>query len=177
MTLGTQRPGAALVAQKAISYRAVGAEGRGRVAVKVRLFNPGMVPCTPMGAALVGSSREALTGLTVWPLKPILPEKYGSITSRAPDAGLVPCCTFTIVTWAARVLVGYCLRAAPDPPPSTPNTGSVWFAVSQVPVRRAGGSAACMPIPISVPPCRAWVGGASPLKGESRPMAMKGAQK
>ncbi|HYO54901.1 DUF2381 family protein [Archangium sp.] len=76
----TQHPGDLLIVQKAISYRAVGAEGRGRVAVRVRLFNPGTVPCMPMGAALVGSNREALTGLTVWPLKPILPGKYGSIT-------------------------------------------------------------------------------------------------
>ncbi|HYO68640.1 MAG TPA: DUF2381 family protein [Archangium sp.] len=94
-----QRPGDALVAQKVISYRAVGPEGRGRVAVKVALRNTGTVPWTPTAAALVGSKREALTGLTVWPLEPIPPGKFQIITVEMNAAEIEPRGTYTLKLW------------------------------------------------------------------------------
>ncbi len=69
----TSRPGDSLHAENVISYRAVGPDGLGRVAVEMELFNWGTVTWTPTGAALVGAKREELTGLTVWPLEPIPP--------------------------------------------------------------------------------------------------------
>jgi len=95
-----QRPGDSLIAQRVISYWAVGPDGRGRVAVKVELFNPGTVPWTPMGAALIGSKHEALMGLSVWPLKPILPGKYGRITVELDAVEREARGTFTLKLWA-----------------------------------------------------------------------------
>ncbi|HYO52582.1 DUF2381 family protein [Archangium sp.] len=69
----TSLPADPLEAQKVVSYRAIGPDGRGRVALEVELFNVGSVAWTPTGAALVGSMREELTGLTVGPLEPIPP--------------------------------------------------------------------------------------------------------
>ena len=102
----TQRQGDSLVARKVISYRAVGLEGRGRVAVKVELRNTGTVPWTPTGAALVGSKREALTGLTVWPLEPILPGKYGSITVEMNATESEAQGTYTLKLWAGEAGAG-----------------------------------------------------------------------
>ena len=96
----TQRPGDSLVARKVISYRAVGPEGRGRVAVKVKLFNPGTVAWTPTGAALVGAKQEALTGLTVWPLEPILPGRFRNITVEMNATESEARGTFTLKLWA-----------------------------------------------------------------------------
>jgi len=102
----TRRPGNSLVARKVISYRAVGPEGRGRVAVKVMLFNPGTVLWTPTGAALVGANQEALTGLTVWPLKPIPPGKYGSITVEMNATRNEARGTYTLKLWAGEAGAG-----------------------------------------------------------------------
>jgi uncharacterized protein (TIGR02268 family) len=96
----TQRPGDSILVHRAISYRAVGPEGRGRVAVKVELFNKGTVPWTPTGAALVGSKREALTRLPVWILEPIPPGKYGSITVEMNAAESEVRGTYTLKLWA-----------------------------------------------------------------------------
>ncbi len=95
----TQHPGDALVAQKVISYRAVGPEGRGRVAVKVELLNTGTVPWTPTGAALVGSKRKALT---VWPLKPIPPGRFRNITVEMNAAESEARGTFTLKLWGGQ---------------------------------------------------------------------------
>jgi len=95
----TRRPGNSLVAQKVISYRAVGSEGRGRVAVTVELRNTGTVAWTPTGAALVGVNQEALTGLTVWPLEPIPPGKFQSITVELDAAESEARGTYTLKLW------------------------------------------------------------------------------
>ncbi|HYO68476.1 MAG TPA: DUF2381 family protein [Archangium sp.] len=95
----TRRPGDSLIAQKVISYRAVGPKGRGRVALKVELLNTGTMPWTPTGATLVGSKREALTGLTVWPLEPIPPGKFQSITVEMNAAESQARGTYTLKLW------------------------------------------------------------------------------
>jgi uncharacterized protein (TIGR02268 family) len=69
----TQRPEESIIAQEVITYRAAGPNGRGRMAVEVAFWNRGTAPWTPVGAALVGSQREALGAPTVWPLEPIPP--------------------------------------------------------------------------------------------------------
>ena len=102
----TQHPGDSLVMRRAISYRAVGPEGQGRVAVKVELLNTGTVAWTPTGAALVGAKREALTGLTMWPLDPITPGKYGSITVEMDAAESEARGTFTLKLWAEEAGAG-----------------------------------------------------------------------
>jgi uncharacterized protein (TIGR02268 family) len=102
----TRRPGDSLVAQQVISYRAVGPKGRGRVAVKVELLNTGTVPWTPTGAALVGSKREALTELTVWPLEPIPPGRYGSITVEMNATRNEARGTYTLKLWAGEAGAG-----------------------------------------------------------------------
>jgi hypothetical protein len=79
----TSRPGDPLVAWTVITYRAVGPQGRGRVAVEMELRNRGAVTWTPTGAALVGSKREELTGLTVWPVEPL----PGDLLLDAGDGG------------------------------------------------------------------------------------------
>jgi uncharacterized protein (TIGR02268 family) len=101
-----QRPGDSLIAQKVISYRAIGPEDRGRVAVKVELFNPGTMPWTPSGAALVGSKHEALTGLTVWPLKPIPPGEYRTITVEMNAMAYEARGTYTLKLWAEEAGAG-----------------------------------------------------------------------
>lgn len=95
----TQPPGELFVAQKIISYWVVGIGNQGRVAVKVKLFNSGPVPWTPTGAALVGSKREALAEPTVWPLEPIPPGKYGSITVEMDATKDEARGTFTLKLW------------------------------------------------------------------------------
>jgi uncharacterized protein (TIGR02268 family) len=101
-----QHPGDALVARKVISYRAVGPEGRGRVAVKVELRNTGKVPWTPTAAALVGSKHEELTGLTVWPLEPIPPGRFRNITVEMNAAESEARGTFTLKLWAGEAGAG-----------------------------------------------------------------------
>jgi uncharacterized protein (TIGR02268 family) len=96
----TKRPGDALLVYEANSYRAVGRKGRGRVAVKVELFNPGTVPWTPTGAALVGSKRELLTGLMVWPLEPIPPGKSQRIVVELDATESEARGTYTLKLWA-----------------------------------------------------------------------------
>jgi len=94
-----QRPGDLLSTEHVISYRAVGPDGRGRVAVKVKLFNPGTEAWTPTGAALVGSKSEELTGLTVWPLEPIPPGKFRTITVEMNATENEARGTFTLKLW------------------------------------------------------------------------------
>ena len=76
------------------------------MAVKVKLFNPGTVPWTPTGAALVGSKRETLTMLTVWPLGPILPGTYRSITVEMNATERDARGTFTLKLWAEEAGAG-----------------------------------------------------------------------
>jgi uncharacterized protein (TIGR02268 family) len=102
----TQHPGDSLVAQKVISYRAVGPEGRGRVAVRVKLFNPGAVAWMPTGAALVGAKQEALTGLTVWPLEPIPPGRFRNITVEMNATESEARGSFTLKLWAGEAGAG-----------------------------------------------------------------------
>ncbi|WPB80944.1 DUF2381 family protein [Archangium violaceum] len=94
------RPGDPLAAWKVISYRAVGPEGRGRLAVEMELFNRGTVTWTPAGAALVGSKHEELTGLTVWPLEPIPPGKSKRIVVELDATESEVRGTFTLKLWA-----------------------------------------------------------------------------
>jgi uncharacterized protein (TIGR02268 family) len=102
-----ERPGDALKAPSVISYRVVGAKGRGRVAVKVELFNPpGMPPWTPAGAALVGSKQEELPGLAVWPLKPIPTGEPQIITVEMNAAADEAQDTFTLKLWAKEAGAG-----------------------------------------------------------------------
>jgi uncharacterized protein (TIGR02268 family) len=101
-----QHPGDSLIAEQVISYRAVGADGRGRVAVKVKLFNPGTVAWTPTGAALVSAKHEALTGLTVWPLEPIPPGKFRNITVELNATKSEVRGTYTLKLWAGEAGAG-----------------------------------------------------------------------
>nr|UUL70750.1 Myxococcus xanthus-likeous family TIGR02268 [Vitiosangium cumulatum] len=98
----TSRPGDSLVAQNVISYRAVGPKGRGRLAVELELFNPGAVVWTPTGAALVGSKRNELTGLTVAPVKPIPPGESQRIVVELDATELEAHDTFTLKLWGGQ---------------------------------------------------------------------------
>jgi uncharacterized protein (TIGR02268 family) len=60
--------GNALIAREIFSYRA-----NGRVAVEVRLKNPGSESWTTAGAVLIGPRGEQLKPLPLWPLDPIVP--------------------------------------------------------------------------------------------------------
>jgi uncharacterized protein (TIGR02268 family) len=94
------RPKDLLYADKVISYRAVGPEERGRVAVEMELHNRGTVAWTPTGAALVGSKREELTGLRVWPLEPILPGRSQRIVVELDATKNEARGTYTLKLWA-----------------------------------------------------------------------------
>ena len=72
------------------------------MAVKVELRNTGTVPWTPTGAALVGSKREELTGLTVWPLDPIPPGSFRNITVEMNAAESEAQGTFTLKLWGGQ---------------------------------------------------------------------------
>jgi len=98
----TARPGSSLVAQKVISYRTVGPKGRGRLAVEMELRNRGTVTWTPTGAALVGAKREALPGLTVWPLKPIPPGTSLRIVVELDATESEAQGTFTLKLWGGQ---------------------------------------------------------------------------
>ena len=96
----TSRPEDSLAAKKVISYRAVGPDGRGRVAVEMELANLGAVAWTPAGAALVGSKHEELTVLTVWPLEPIPPGKSKRIVVELDATESEARGTFALKLWA-----------------------------------------------------------------------------
>jgi uncharacterized protein (TIGR02268 family) len=102
----TSRPGDSLRANTVISYRAVGPEGRGRVAVELELFNRGAVTWTPTGAALVGSKREELTGLTVRSLEPIPPGRSQRIVVELDAAESEARGTYTLKLWAGEAGAG-----------------------------------------------------------------------
>ncbi|MFY0571128.1 DUF2381 family protein [Archangium lansingense] len=103
----TSRPGDPLYAEEVISYRAVGSKGRGRVAVKVVLFNPPDMPSwTPAGAALVGSKREELMGLAVWPLEAIPPGEVRSITVELDAMESEARGSYTLKLWAGEAGAG-----------------------------------------------------------------------
>ncbi|WP_257455612.1 DUF2381 family protein [Archangium lipolyticum] len=101
-----QRPGSSLVAWKVISYRAVGPDGRGRVAVVVELRNLGTVAWTPTGAALVGAKREDLTGLKVSLLESIPPGRSGRIVVELDATESEARGAFTLKLWAGEAGVG-----------------------------------------------------------------------
>ncbi|OJT16429.1 hypothetical protein BO221_50415 [Archangium sp. Cb G35] len=102
----TSRPGDSLIASNVVSYRAVGPEGRGRVAVEVILFNRGTVTWTPTGAALVGSKREELTGLTVQSLEPIPPGRSQRIVVELDAAENEARGSYTLKLWAGEAGAG-----------------------------------------------------------------------
>ncbi|WNG26501.1 DUF2381 family protein [Cystobacter fuscus] len=91
----TSRPGDSFVARNVISYRAVGPEARGRVAMEVMLRNRGTVAWTPMGATQVSAKREELTVLTVCPWSPSRRESRGALwwswTQRRARPGAPTC--------------------------------------------------------------------------------------
>ena len=64
------------------------------------------MPWTPTEASLVGSRREALTGLTVWPLEPIPPGKFRTITVEMNATENEAQGTFTLKLWAGEAGVG-----------------------------------------------------------------------
>lgn len=102
-----ERPGNALEASEVSSYRTVGLQGRGRVAVKMTLVNPpGRPSWTPAGAALLGSKQEELPGLTVWPLKPIPPGETQVVTVEMNAAADEARGAFTLKLWAKEAGVG-----------------------------------------------------------------------
>ncbi|WP_158501653.1 hypothetical protein [Vitiosangium sp. GDMCC 1.1324] len=76
------------------------------MAVKVELFNPGTVPWTSTGLALVGSKREALMGLTVcgpWsPSHQGMPELTVEMNAVKNEARS----TFTLKLWAGEAGTG-----------------------------------------------------------------------
>jgi uncharacterized protein (TIGR02268 family) len=102
----TSRTAAPLDALKVISYRAIGPEvqgrARGRVAVEVEVLNLGTVAWTPLGAALVGSKHEELTGLMVWPLEPIPPGKSKRIVVELDATEHEALGTYTLKLWGRR---------------------------------------------------------------------------
>ncbi|MFY0568942.1 DUF2381 family protein [Archangium lansingense] len=102
----TNRPGNALEGWKVISYRAIGPKGRGRVAVELELFNGGTVAWTPTGATLVGSKREELRGLTVWPLEPIPPGESLRIVVELDATESEARGTYTLKLWAVEAGAG-----------------------------------------------------------------------
>jgi uncharacterized protein (TIGR02268 family) len=73
----TEKEGNALVKFRVYSYRAVG-----RVAVEVRLQNPGTEPWTAAGAVLRGPKGEVLKPLPLWQPDPILPAAPGEANDR-----------------------------------------------------------------------------------------------
>jgi uncharacterized protein (TIGR02268 family) len=91
------RPEDPLAAWKVITYRAVGPEGRGRLAVELELFNRGTVTWTPAGAALVGSTHE---GLTVWPLEPLPPGESRRVVVELNATESEARGTYTLKLWA-----------------------------------------------------------------------------
>ncbi|HEX8824734.1 MAG TPA: DUF2381 family protein [Archangium sp.] len=101
-----QRPEDSLAVWTGISYRAVGPKGRGRVAVELELRNRGTVAWRPKGAALVGSKREELTGLTVWLLEPIPPGKLGRIVVELDATESEARGTYTLKLWAGEAGAG-----------------------------------------------------------------------
>jgi uncharacterized protein (TIGR02268 family) len=100
------RPGDLLAVQKVISYRAVGPQGRSRLAVEVELFNPGAVAWMPSGAALVGSKREELTGLPVWLLGPIPPGRSRRVVVELDATESEARGTYTLKLWAGEAGAG-----------------------------------------------------------------------
>jgi uncharacterized protein (TIGR02268 family) len=102
----TQHPGDFLLVRHVISYRAIGPDGQGRVAVRVHLFNSGTVAWTPSGAALVGTKNEILTKLTVWPLETIQPGKSQIITVEMSATESDARGTFTLKLWAEEAGAG-----------------------------------------------------------------------
>jgi uncharacterized protein (TIGR02268 family) len=102
----TFRSAVPLQTGEVISYRTVGSKekgrARGRVAVAVWLTNQGEVAWTPAGAALVGAKHEALTGLTVSPLKPLLPQETRRIVVELNAAESEARGTFTLKLWAGQ---------------------------------------------------------------------------
>ncbi len=101
-----QHSGSSLVAQRVISYRAVGLKGRGRVAVEVELRNQGTVTWTPTGAALVGSQREELKGLAVWSLEPIPPGTSRRVVVELDAAQGEAWGSYTLKLWAGEAGAG-----------------------------------------------------------------------
>ena len=74
--------------------------------MKVKLFNPGMDAWMPTGAALLGTRHEALTGLTVWPMEPIPPGKFRSITVELDAMESEARGTYTLKLWAEEAGAG-----------------------------------------------------------------------
>ncbi|WP_257454309.1 DUF2381 family protein [Archangium lipolyticum] len=101
----TSRPGEPLEVRDVISYRAVGPK-KGRVAVELELFNGGTVTWTPTGAALVGSKREELTGLTVRSLEPIPPGKSKRIVVELDAEESEARGTYTLKLWTGEAGAG-----------------------------------------------------------------------
>ncbi|MFY0528737.1 DUF2381 family protein [Archangium gephyra] len=95
----TSRSADPLEVRDVISYRAVGPK-RGRVAVELELRNGGTVTWTPMGAALVGSKREELMGLTVRSLEPIPSGRSQRIVVELNAAESEARGTYTLNLWA-----------------------------------------------------------------------------
>ena len=106
LSMVTERPGDPLKVEQVISYRAVGPKGRGRVAVGLELRNLGTVAWTPKGAALVGSKREELAGLTVWPLEPIPPGSSQRIVVELDATESEARGTYTLKLWAGEAGAG-----------------------------------------------------------------------
>ncbi|MFY0563890.1 DUF2381 family protein [Archangium lansingense] len=74
----TQAPGDALLAETVISFRSITTSGEGesqgvRVAVAMRLTNPGVRPWTAREAVLVGKGQEVKPVRVLWQSAPILP--------------------------------------------------------------------------------------------------------
>jgi uncharacterized protein (TIGR02268 family) len=93
----TEREGNALEPDRVNSYRAPG-----RVAVEVRLKNPGTMPWTAAGAVLRGAKGEVLKPLALWQQGPIPPGKEGGrvvveVLATAEEARG----TYTLTLWDA----------------------------------------------------------------------------
>jgi uncharacterized protein (TIGR02268 family) len=96
--------GNALKIEGAISYRISGHGGsRGRVAVAVKLTNPGAHPWTVEGAALLGPNGEELTPLPLWHSGPIHsgPELAGHVVVEFQATKEKALGTYTLKLWDA----------------------------------------------------------------------------
>jgi uncharacterized protein (TIGR02268 family) len=102
--LVTQARGNALRLEEALSYRA-----EGRVAVELKLTNPGTVPWTAAGAVLRGPKGEVLKPLPLWQPEPVPPpeavtkgqEKKRRVVVEVPVSEEEARGTYTLILWDA----------------------------------------------------------------------------
>jgi uncharacterized protein (TIGR02268 family) len=92
----TQKEGNALTRHAVDTYRAAD-----RVAVDVRLENPGTSPWVAEGAVLRGATGEVLKPLPLWQLAPIAPGEHGRVVVEVLARQEQARGTYTLTLWDA----------------------------------------------------------------------------